>query len=130
MSKELFLGINFSTELTVAMKDTASMYGSGLVEVFATPAMIGMMENTAHLCVNDSLDETQITVGTEVNIQHLKATPIGMKVVCIATLIEIEGKKLVFEVIAHDEQGLIGKGFHTRYIVDRDKFMSKLNQPK
>ena len=126
MENKIIPGICLTTELTVSMKDTAAMYGSGLVEVFATPAMIGMMENTAHLSINSVLPEDCITVGTEVNIQHLKATPIGMKVTCTATLMEVEGKKLIFAVETFDEQGMIGKGQHTRFIVNREKFMSKL----
>lgn len=126
MCKDLVLGNSFSTSLTVTFKDSAASYGSGLVEVFATPAMIAMMENTAHLSVQPSLPVGAITVGTEVNIKHLKATPLGMVVTCNATLIEVDGKKLVFNVEAFDQNGLIGTGTHVRFIVDSDKFMSKL----
>jgi len=126
MCKDLVLGNSFSTSLTVTFKDSAASYGSGLVEVFATPAMIAMMENTAHLSVQPALPMGAITVGTEVNIKHLKATPLGMIVTCNATLIEIDGKKLVFNVEAFDQNGLIGTGTHVRFIVDSKKFMSKL----
>lgn len=126
MNEKLAPGITFATELTVSMKDTASMYGSGLVEVFATPAMIGMMENTAHLSVQEFLGEDELTVGTAVDIQHLKATPVGMRVFCKSTLTQVEGKKLTFAVEASDEQGPIGNGVHTRFVVNRTKFMSKL----
>lgn len=130
MNKELVLGISHTTTLQVEYKDSAASYGSGLIEVFATPAMIGMMENTAHLCVQPALPEGSITVGTEVNIQHMKATPLGMSVHCTATLVEIDGKKLRFNVEAFDEQGMIGKGTHTRFVVDSEKFMKKLLESK
>lgn len=122
----LHIGIEGEKEIIVQTEDTAARYGSGLIEVFATPAMIGLMESTAQLSVQNLLDNGLITLGTEVNIKHLKATPVGMKVNCKSKLISIEGKKLLFEVEASDEIGIIGNGTHTRYIVDAEKFMAKL----
>lgn len=122
----LHIGIEGEKEIIVQAEDTAARYGSGLIEVFATPAMIGLMESTAQQSVQHLLDDGLITLGTEVNIRHLKATPVGMKVNCKSKLISIEGKKLLFEVNASDETGIIGNGTHTRYIVDAEKFMAKL----
>ncbi len=122
----LHIGIEGEKEIIVQTEDTAARYGSGLIEVFATPAMIGLMESTAQQSVQHLLDDGLITLGTEVNIRHLKATPVGMKVNCKSKLISIEGKKLLFEVNASDETGIIGNGTHTRYIVDAEKFMAKL----
>lgn len=122
----LHIGIEGEKEIVVQTEDTAARYGSGLIEVFATPAMIGLMESTAQQSVQYLLDDGLITLGTEVNIRHLKATPVGMKVNCKSRLISIEGKKLLFEVSASDEAGLIGDGTHSRYIVDAEKFMAKL----
>lgn len=122
----LHIGIEGEKEIIVQAEDTAARYGSGLIEVFATPAMIGLMESTAQQSVQHLLDDGLITLGTEVNIRHLKATPVGMKVNCKSKLISIEGKKLLFEVNASDETGKIGNGTHTRYIVDAEKFMAKL----
>ena len=117
----LHIGIEGEKEIIVQTEDTAARYGSGLIEVFATPAMIGLMESTAQQSVQHLLDDGLITLGTEVNIRHLKATPVGMKVNCKSKLISIEGKKLLFEVNASDETGIIGNGTHTRYIVDAEK---------
>lgn len=115
-------------EMTVSANDTAAKYGSGLIEVFATPAMIGFMESTAQLLVQPYLPEGMITLGIEVNIKHMKATPVGMKVECIAKLQEVDGKKLTFFIEAFDEQGKIGEGSHIRYIVNAERFMQKLNE--
>lgn len=122
----LHIGIEGHSEIIVKIEDTAASYGSGLIEVFATPAMIGLMESTAQLSIQPFLEVGFITLGTEVNIKHLKATPVGMNVRCETKLISIEGKKLVFEVSAFDEVAMIGKGTHSRYIVDAEKFMAKL----
>lgn len=113
-------------EITVQARDTAIAYGSGLVEVFATPAMIALMENTAHTSLSNFLSQEQLTVGTEVNIKHIKATGLGKKVWAESELLETDGKRLVFRVEAFDEDGKIGFGNHTRYIVDREKFMAAL----
>jgi fluoroacetyl-CoA thioesterase len=128
MEFNLKTGISFTVTQKVVYKDTAAQYGSGLVEVFATPAMIALMENASLKTVLPYLGEEHNTVGFEINVRHLKPTPIGMQVDCTATLIEIDGKKLVFNVVANDEEGKIGEGTHTRYIINSKKFMEKLNQ--
>lgn len=119
-------GISETREMVVTGNDTASRYGSGLIDVFATPAMIGLMEGTAQECVGKFLPEGFITLGIEVNIKHLKATPVGMKVRSEAILKEVDGKKLLFEVNAWDETGQIGSGTHTRFIVETKIFLEKL----
>lgn len=119
-------GIKGYSEQTVAYKDTAKAYGSGLVEVFATPAMIGLMENTAHLSVNDLLPKGFVSVGTLVNVEHLRATPLGEKVWCETVLQIVDGRKLHFSVSAFDAKGIIGKGTHERFIVNVEKFMDAL----
>lgn len=124
---ELVEGIKGIKKIKVEDKDTAARYGSGLIEVFATPAMIGLMETTAQLSVQEYLPKGMITLGIEVNVKHLKATPVGMNVSCETILTKIDGKKLTFEVKATDEVGEIGNGTHIRYIVDAAKFMEKLN---
>ncbi len=126
MDFDLKQGIEGKLEIIVGINDTAAKYGSGLVEVYATPAMIGLMENTSQKSVQKYLPEGFITLGIEVNIKHIKATPIGMKVNCTSKLIDVDGRKLTFSVDAHDEKGPIGTGTHTRFIVDAKKFMEKL----
>ena len=121
-------GLTFTLEKVVTADDTASKYGSGLLEVFATPAMIALMEKTSMELVSPFLSEGQNTVGTEVSIKHFKATSVGSKVQCKACLTKFEGRRLVFEVSARDEEGEIGLGTHTRYIIDNEIFMSKLKQ--
>lgn len=121
-------GLQFELKQTVEYKDTAANYGSGLVEVFATPAMIALMENTCLQCVQTQLEEGFTTVGTSVNIKHIKATPKGLQVRCTATLIEADGNKLTFEVEAWDEDGKIGMGTHKRFIINNAKFMQALSK--
>lgn len=106
--------------------NTAKAYGSGLLDVFATPAMVGLMENTAHTYVQEFLPQGMVTVGIEINVKHIKATPLGMKVTCNSVLEKVEGKRLFFNVEAFDEVGKIGEANHIRYIVDAIKFVEKL----
>lgn len=127
MGFDIEIGTKGYQELKVSSADTAAAFSSGLVEVYATPAMIALMEKTCQLSVQPFLPEGFISVGTLVNIQHLKATPVGMNVTCESELVEQEGKKLVFKVIARDEQGVIGDGMHERYIVEVKSFMSKIS---
>lgn len=126
MKKQLETGISHKEKKKVEKTDTAAHFGSGTIEVFATPAMIALMENTALKTVLPYLAEGHDTVGFEVNIRHLKPTPVGATVECEALLKEVDDKKLTFEVTARDEKGVIGKGSHIRYIIDTQKFMSNL----
>jgi len=124
--KTLETGITHTEKKKVEKADTAARYGSGTLEVFATPAMIALMENTALKTVMPYLPQGHDTVGFEVNIRHLKPTPVGQSVECEALLREVKDKKLTFELVARDEKGVIGKGTHIRYIIDTEKFMSNL----
>lgn len=119
-------GIFFSQEITVEHKDTAIAIGSGNLEVFATPAMAALMENTSVKCLKDCLDCETDTVGIEINIQHSKATAVGKKVTCKATVTEVDGRRIRFEIEVWDEKGRIGYATHDRFIIYPEKFMSKL----
>lgn len=121
-------GIKGTQEVLVTDSNTASAFESGTLEVFATPALAALMEKTAQLSVADYLDEGFTTVGTALDIQHVSATPIGMKVTCESELIEVDRKKLVFSVRAFDDCGDVGTGTHTRFIVQADKFANKSNE--
>lgn len=127
MYPQIKVGLSHFIEKHVADDDSATAYGSGMVSVFATPAMIALMEKTALECVSNLLPKRCTTVGTQINVAHVKATAIGQKVKCSAKIIEIDRKKIVFEVNAEDEQGQIGFGTHSRFIIDQDAFMSKLD---
>jgi fluoroacetyl-CoA thioesterase len=126
------MNLNFETgkrhykEITTIDQQSAKAFGSGLVDVFATPAMIALMENTALDSIQSFIPEGFTTVGTEINVKHLKATPIGMKVTGESFIREVKYPKIVFEVHAWDEKGLIGIGTHTRVIIDEKQFMEKL----
>ncbi len=118
-------GIKGFGELVVNESNTAEALGSGSLAVLATPSMIALMEKTARLSVDPFLEEGQSTVGTLVNVKHLSATPVGMKVTCNTELVEIDRRRLVFHVECSDEKGLIGEGDHERFVIDAEKFMSK-----
>ncbi|MBQ9814503.1 MAG: thioesterase family protein [Lachnospiraceae bacterium] len=120
-------GIKGRTEMTVAPEQSAKNVGSGLVDVFATPAMVALMEKTASSSVLPYLEEGQGTVGISLNITHDAATPVGMKVWCESELIKVEGRKLTFKVEAFDEKERIGGGTHERFIITTEKFQAKAN---
>lgn len=120
-------GIKGEQKVEVVYENTATAVGSGVLEVFATPCMLALMEKTACDSVIPYLEDGWGTVGTEVNIKHVAATPIGMTVRCESELITVDGRRLVFTVKAYDEAGLIGEGTHERFMVNNEKFQSKAN---
>jgi len=121
------IGQTYTQTIIVQDKDSARSLGSGSLDVFGTPAMIALMENTALEMVRPALPEGNDTVGIEINAKHLKASPIGAKITCKATITAIEGRKISYELIATDASGdTIGSATHDRFVVDIVKFMSKL----
>lgn len=122
----LTIGLSHTSETTVSESNTASRYGSGGIDVFATPAMVGLMENAAMTSVGNDLPEGCTTVGSLISTTHIKPSKLGAKVRATAVLKEIDGRKLTFKVTAEDDSGIIGEGEHVRYIVDIERFMSKL----
>jgi len=119
-------GLTTTQKMTVSNKDTAIYHGSGKLEVFATPAMIAFMENTALACIDKDLEKGMDSVGIQIDAKHSKATKIGGVISCTAKLVKVDGKKLSFEIEASDEDGIIGTAQHIRYIIDPVKFMARL----
>ncbi len=111
----------------VSQSNTAKAYVSGLIDVYATPAMIALMEKTANLSVQEFLPEGCVSVGIEINAKHVKASGIGEEITCKSILEKQDGKKLYFKIIAFDTKDIIGEATHIRYVVDSMKFMEKLN---
>ena len=121
----LEVGIKGQRETIVTKENTAAGIGSGSLEVFSTPIMILLMEESCFMSVADKLDEGFTTVGISVNVKHLSATPLGMKIVVKSELTKVDGRALTFKVEAYDEKGLIGEGIHERFIVNNEKFQTK-----
>lgn len=119
-------GLQYTSTLTVDNAHSAMNMGSGDMPVLATPAMVALMENAAMMAVAPHLPEGATTVGGQISTSHLCPSGMGAVVTATATLEKIEGKKLFFRVEAHQGETLIGEGTHLRFIVDREKFMSKL----
>lgn len=123
-------GIKGKIETIVTESNTAKAMGSGALDVFATPSMIALMEETAWKSVEKYLDEGSGTVGTLLQITHDAPTPLGMKVWCESELVEIDGRRLIFSITAFDEAGKIGQGRHERFIINNEKFQAKANGRK
>ena len=120
-------GIKGTRTVTVNEANTAKKMGSGTLDVFATPALIALMEETCWRSVADRLEDGCGTVGTLLEIRHTAPTPIGMDVTCESELVEVDGRRLVFTVQAHDEKGLVGEGRHERFVIQNEKFQAKAN---
>lgn len=117
--------IKATVKETVTENNTALSVGSGSLKVYATPAMLALMEKAACEAIKDILNDGETTVGTLLNVAHTAATPVGMEVSATAELIERDGRKLVFNVTANDESGEIGKGTHERFVVFSERFTEK-----
>ncbi|MBP3679995.1 MAG: thioesterase family protein [Bacteroidaceae bacterium] len=120
------IGLTYTSTLVISKDHVAAVMGSGDLHVFATPAMVALMENAAMLAVANHLPEGSTTVGAMMNTSHVKPSPVGDEVKATAVLTGIEGRKLTFSVKAEDSKGVIGEAVHVRYVVDKEKFMSKL----
>ncbi|MBU3154431.1 thioesterase family protein [Clostridium estertheticum] len=119
-------GLKSVIEQIVGKSDTANSYGSGDLDVYATPAMTALMENAAKNGVKKELPVGYTTVGIEISVKHIKPTPVGVKVRAEAILEKAEGKKLTFKVEAFDDMGKIGEGTHIRYVVKAEEFIKKI----
>ncbi|MBR3884273.1 MAG: thioesterase family protein [Bacteroidaceae bacterium] len=121
-------GLTYKSTTTVSNENSALTMGSGNLPVFATPAMVALMENATMLAVADALPEGFTTVGSEMNVRHIKPSPVGAQITAVALLTAVEGRKLTFDVSAYDGEEQIGKGVHVRFMVDIERFMNKINR--
>lgn len=125
--KEIITNCEYISEAVVTEEKLAVNVESGDLRVLSTPAMTALMENAAMNCLARFLDEGETSVGTALNIEHSAATPMGMKISAKAVITAFEGRRVDFAVFAWDETGEIGKGSHTRFVVNSEKFQSKTN---
>lgn len=125
---ELNIPLNLCNEEKeiVNANNVATVVGSGSVEVFATPAMIALMEKTANNSLRNYLPEDCVSVGVEINAKHIKASAIGKEIVCKSELIKVDGKKLFFNISAYEGEDMIGQASHTRVVVNKEKFLNNL----
>ena len=123
-------GLQAEVEITVSEAETASQLGSGTIAVYATPALIALMESAAVRALEGHLPPGQTTVGGRIDVRHLVATPVGMQVRTQAELIEIQGRKLSFHIQAWDEVEQIGEADHIRFIVDESSFMERARKKR
>jgi predicted thioesterase len=122
----LEIGLKHTSEQTVSEALTAMQMGSGDLPVFATPAMMALMENAAMMAVANELPEGSTTVGGHIESSHLRPSKIGEKVSAVAEVTKVDGKKIEFKVAAYSGETLLGEGTHLRFVVDKEKFISKL----
>jgi fluoroacetyl-CoA thioesterase len=127
---DLAPGLIGELEHTVTDADTASQWGSGLLPVFSTPSLVGLMESAAVAALAGHLAAGQTTVGGHIDVHHLAATPVGMQVRARAELTAVEGRKLVFKIQAWDEVELIGEAGHDRFVIDEARFLGRVQSKK
>jgi predicted thioesterase len=120
------VGLKHTSELTVTEDLTAIVIGSGDMPVLATPMMMALMENAAMLAVKDYLPEGQTTVGGHIESSHLKPSKAGDVVRAEAEVTKVDGKKIEFRISAYCDKTLLGEGTHLRFVVNRERFMSRL----
>jgi fluoroacetyl-CoA thioesterase len=117
-------GLKCEIQAVVNEADTAARWGSGLVPVLGTPALVGLMESAAVQALADHLPPGQTSVGGRIDVRHLAPTPVGMHVRARAELVEVEGRRLRFHVEAWDEVERIGEASHERFVVDEKRFIA------
>ena len=122
---EITIGMKGEVASYVEREDTAQEVGSGSLLVYATPCMVALMEGAACEAITECLSDTKTSVGTELNIKHLSATPVGLEVRAEAEVTAVEGNTVTFQVTAYDEAGKIGEGTHKRVIVSTQRFLDK-----
>ena len=120
------IGLSYTSTVVVDNSNTAVALGSGDMDVFATPAMVALMENAAMNAVAPHIEQGQTTVGTQITTNHIKASALGATISATATLTAVDGRSLTFTIVASEGDKTIGEGTHTRFIVDRERFLAKL----
>jgi len=123
-------GLNAEVRITVGEKETAAYLGSGLVPVYATPALVALMENAAIRALEGHLPPGHTSVGGQIDLRHLAATPVGMQVRARAELTQVQGRKLTFHILAWDEDEKIGEASHIRFVVNLETFMARIDSKK
>ena len=123
---EITVGLKGEVATIVEREDTAQEVGSGSLLVYATPCMVALMEGAACEAIADCLPDTKTSVGTELNISHLSATPVGLEVRAEAEVTAVDGNTITFQVTAYDEASKIGEGAHKRVIVSTQRFLDKV----
>jgi len=123
--EKLVAGLTGKVETIVTEADTAARWGSGLVPVFGTPALVGLMEGAAVQALAGRLPPGQTSVGGRIDVRHLAPTPVGMRVRARAELLEVQGRWLVFRVEAWDEAEQIGEATHERFVIDEERFVAQ-----
>jgi predicted thioesterase len=126
--EKITIGATATVSTVVNEHNTAKSVGSGSLEVFATPLMAALMEQAACACLTGCLAEGQTSVGTRISVAHTAATPLGVAITATATIEAVSGRRIDFVVTASDTAGEIGRGAHTRVIVDSGRFMDKLRE--
>ena len=125
---EIKVGMRGEADTLVEREDTAREVGSGSLLVYATPCMVALMEGAACEAIAEALGEDYTSVGTELNISHISATPVGLEVRAVAEVTAVEGKVITFHVEAYDEAGKIGEGTHKRVVVNSQRFLDRAYQ--
>ncbi len=121
----LHVGLTGTAEMVVGTRDTAARVGSGKIAVLATPVMIGLIEEAALAAIEHLLPPGRQSLGTRLDVSHIAATPVGMTASAKATLVQIDGRRLIFDVSARDAVDLISEGHHERVVVTADKFEAR-----
>ncbi len=119
------IGMKAEVSSLVEREDTAAEVGSGSLLVYATPCMAALMEGAACEAIANALEDGQTTVGTELNLNHISATPVGLSVRAEAEVTAVDGKCITFSIRAYDEAGEIGNAIHKRFIVNSQRFLDK-----
>ena len=130
LMKPIEKGLVYETKAVVREGDLASTHKSGLLDVYATPAMVAFMEETSCRLLEPYMEEGETTVGIAIDVKHLKATLIGMNVYCKSHLVEVDGRRFVFEIEVRDDASLIGQARHERFLVYAEAFMEKAMKNK